>query len=197
VPADVEPVAIEQIGADGLADLEHPQHEVRYVEAALWNQLDRPRLQRVDAHADDVGQLRLLVIARHHVRLAGGPRHAEHAVVDVHDTPVCGDRHGVAGAPVKIEELAVVQVCEQVPVHDQEGAVDITELPQRAGRAERLGLVQVLDRHSMVRAVAEHGFDQVAQVADRERQVREPVGRELPDDNVEDRPIADRHERLR
>ena len=71
------------------------------------------------------------------------------------------------------------------------------DLRERARRAERLALLVVRDRDAVRRAVPEDRLDQVRQVAHRDHQVGEVVRGQLPDDHVEDRPVADRHQRLR
>ena len=96
-----------------------------------------------------------------------------------------------------VEELAVGEVGEDVAVHHQEVLVEAVEQAQGADRAERLLLAVVVDRDPVALAVAEEGLDQLGQVAGDDRQPLEAVRAELAHDHVEDRPVADRHQRLR
>ena len=70
---------------------------------------------------------------------------------------------------------------------------------QRAGGPERLLRLpvpvelEVLRKHG---ALAEVDADQVAQVPDADVDRVEPRARELADDDLEDRPVADREQRL-
>ena len=68
--------------------------------------------------------------------------------------------------------------------------------PMRPGGAERRLLARVADANAEARAVAEVGHEQLGEVPDREGDLVEAVVAELPDHDVEDRPVADRHERL-
>ena len=54
-----------------------------------------------------------------------------------------------------------------------------------------------LDLDAVVAAVVEHGLDQVREIPDAEGDVGDPTGRELADDELENRAVADRHQRLR
>ena len=118
-------------------------------------EVDRARLERVHAHAHDVRELGLLLVSGHDVHLARRAGDLQNAVVHVHYPPVRRDRHRVARSPVDVEELPVVQVGEQVPVHREQALVEAAQPRERARRPERLGLVEVLDRHAAVRAVRE------------------------------------------
>ena len=68
---------------------------------------------------------------------------------------------------------------------------------QRADGAERFVLAEVVDRDPVALAVAEEGLDQLGQVAGRHRDALEAVRLQLAHDDVEHRPVADRHQRLR
>ena len=58
-------------------------------------------------------------------------------------------------------------------------------------------LFDVRDAHATVGTVADHRLDQVRQVADAERHLGDAGGTELAEDELEDRRLADRHQRLR
>ena len=70
---------------------------------------------------------------------------------------------------------------------------------RRAGGPQRLVLpvVDELDVLGHRGALGEIGADQLAEVADAEVDPVEAGGRELADDQLEDRPLADRDQRLR
>ena len=66
-----------------------------------------------------------------------------------------------------------------------------------AGSAERLLLADVGDVDVAVLAAVEDRLDQVREVADAEVHVDDARVLELADDDLEDRLVADRHQRLR
>ena len=68
---------------------------------------------------------------------------------------------------------------------------------ERANCAERLVLAEVVDREAVVLAVAEEDLDQLGEVTGRDRHALESVVPQLAHDDVEDRAVADRHQRLR
>ena len=104
VPPDVEPEALVDERADRLAVVEERLDEVGEVERPLGRD-DRQhgRLERVDAHADVPGHLRLLLVAEHALRV-GAVIEVEHAVVGLHPAPVRGDREHVAALAVMLEQ---------------------------------------------------------------------------------------------
>jgi hypothetical protein len=63
--------------------------------------------------------------------------------------------------------------------------------------AERLLLAEVVDRDAVRGTVAEKRLDQLGEVPCSDRDAVEPVVAQLADDDVEHRPVPDRHQRLR
>jgi hypothetical protein len=98
---------------------------------------------------------------------------------------------------VIVDEVAIVELRQDVPVHHQERAVEPVDEAKRSGRAERLVLVHVLDRDVTVLAIVEDRLDQVGQVAHAKGDVRDSARFELIYHQLQDRPLADRHQRLR
>ena len=124
----------------------------------------------------------------------------DHPEVDRHLLGLHGDRQRGAGLAVVLDQRAVVERREDVAVHRQERALEIGHHAQGSGRAERLLRLPVpveLERIRDDRALAEVDADQVAEVADAEVGLGEPGGRELAQDDLEDRPVADGEEGLR
>ena len=64
-----------------------------------------------------------------------------------------------------------------VAVHHQEVVVEAVDQGERADRAERLVLAEVVDRDAVALAVAEEGLDQLGEVAGGDRDALEPVRR--------------------
>ena len=98
---------------------------------------------------------------------------------------------------VALEELAVVQVREEIAVQNEEVLGKVRDETHRTSGPERPVLSRVIDVDAEPRAVAEVGLDDVREVADRHRDSRAAVVPELPDDDFEERMIAERQERLR
>ena len=116
--------------------------------------------------------LRLLVVAvqaRGRAVAVGVEEH--HAVVGAHGPARARDRERVARRLVRAHELADVERGEDVAVEREEGAVEALDLAQRAGGAERLVLLGVVDADAVGRAVAEHRPHEVGEVAGGDRHV--------------------------
>ena len=198
VAPDVEPVAVVDVGAHLHVRLEQALHEVGQVEALVGlDVLERRGLDDVDAHADDVRELGLLLEAGDHAGLAGVAVEVDHAVLGAHHAAVGGDREDVAALAVDVHQVRVVERGEHVAVHHQEGVVEAVDGRQRADGAERLDLLVVVDAHAVRGAVAHDGAHEVREVADRQRQVVEAGVAELVHHHVEDGAVADRQQRLR
>src|SRR6266511_418222 len=67
----------------------------------------------------------------------------------------------------------------------------------RGGRAEWNFLLDVADVHVPIGTAVEDSSDQMREISDAERDVRDPVTGELLYDDLEDCAVADRHQRLR
>ena len=96
------------------------------------------------------------------------------------------------------DQLAVVERRQDVAVHRDEGSVEIGDDPKRAGRAERL-VLPVPAQLELVRQACRLGevdLDQLAQMADAEVDRVDARGVQTAEDVLEDRPVADRDERL-
>jgi hypothetical protein len=106
-----------------------------------------------------------------------------------------GERRGAT--PVVAEESVKIEVREYVTVHCDERAVETLDETKWRGRAERLRLARVFDLDGIVRAVAKNCLDQVRQIADAQRDVRDPTRSELAEDELQNGAIAYRHQRLR
>ena len=95
-----------------------------------------------------------------------------------------------------VEEVSEIEIGQHVGVHHQEMFGEIVEQPQRPERAERFGLERIAQRHPELFAVAEIGADQISHVVDRKRCDIEAGAREAADGDLDDRRLADRHQRL-
>jgi hypothetical protein len=95
-------------------------------------------------------------------------------------------------------ERAVVQVGQDVAVHDEElVGQPVQDLQDRADRAERGVLGRVVDLDSPPPAVADVGADEVPEVADGEGGAVEALLGQLAQHDVEDRELVpDRHQGL-
>ena len=62
---------------------------------------------------------------------------------------MCRDRRRLATLAMAVEQRAVVEVGEDVPVHHEEVLVESIDQAERADRAERLILTEVVDRHTV------------------------------------------------
>src|SRR6266511_14530 len=67
----------------------------------------------------------------------------------------------------------------------------------RGSRAERDFLLHVADVHVPIRTAVEDSSDQMREISDAERDVRDAEKGELLYDDLEDCAVADRHQRLR
>src|SRR5919201_1138757 len=74
--------------------------------------------------------------------------------------------------------------------------VAILDQRQCADGAERLGFAEVVDLDPVAASVAEEVLDQLGQVAGGHGDVLEAVAAQLAYDDVQHRPVADRHQRL-
>ena len=105
----------------------------------------------------------------------------------------------LAIAPVVAEKSVKVEVREHVAVHRDERVLSRPSTRRsRGGRAERLRLARVyaIRTESSVR-FAKNRLDQVRQIADAERDVRDPACSELAEHELQNGAIAYRHQRLR
>ena len=159
----------------------------------LGDVLEHFGLHDVDPHAHWSGDLRLLLEVANSLHDV----EVEDPVVDLDRPRARRDREHVAVLLVVADQVAVVELRQHVAVHHEESAVEaVDELERRSG-AERFVLVHVLDRDVPVLTVVEDRLDEMREVADAERDVLDPTGLELVDHELEDRPLADRHQRLR
>src|SRR5205823_12545339 len=85
-----------------------------------------------------------------------------------------------------------------VAVHDQEGAAQAGDTGERAGGAGRLLLLHEVDLRQPAQGavLGDEGVEVGAHVAEREGDVVEPGPGELADDDLQDRHLADRQQRL-
>src|SRR5436305_9460279 len=191
---DVVPLGLALVGGDLLAGLQQPQHEVRELARPARRQVvQRARLVDVDAHAHVVVERRLLAVADH-APLFG----LDDAELDRHLLGMGGD--GQRGALVVMEgdEVAVVQRGEDVAVHRDERLVEAGDGAQRARGALRLVLpvpveLKAVGEDPLLREVQ---LDELAEVADAEVDLLYARVRQAAHDVLEDRAVADRHERL-
>src|SRR4029453_5554393 len=111
--------------------------------------------------------------------------------------PLMGrDRKGVLATNAVLYELREIERRQDIAVHDEQRFAP-PDTAKGPGRAQGLLLLDVLDRSSRppVSAV-ENSPDQMGEVADAERHLVEAVPGELIEDDLEDRPVPDRHEGL-
>ena len=97
---------------------------------------------------------------------------------------------------MKVDQLAEVERGQHVAVHDEERVVEALDQPERRRGAERAGLVDVLDGDAVRPGVIHHRPDEVGEVPDAQRDVSKTRLAQALDDDLEDRLLADRQERL-
>src|SRR5690606_29216293 len=68
---------------------------------------------------------------------------------------------------------------------------------QRTDGAERLVLKDILNLKTQARAVSKEGADQLAKMTDAKRDAAEAMIAQVAEDDFQDRPIANRHQRFR
>jgi hypothetical protein len=192
--ADVLPVAVGAEAEHALLGVLHRQHQVGHVEAAALRDVrEAAPVEHVDAHADRVVDLGLLVVVR---ELRVGQR-GDDAVVDAHRALRHRDRAERLLLPVEREQLAVVERRQHVAVHHQEVVVEVGDRAQRAGGALRLVLEHVVDAHAPARAVADHRREQARHVAERDDDAVTTGCAQLREHDFEDRLVAERQQGLR
>ena len=81
---------------------------------------------------------------------------------------------------------AVVEISEDVGVHDQKGFIQVVDEGQGAGGARGLGFKRVIDMLAEFAAVPEIGLDQLGDVAHGQGDTSEAMSPELTEDNLED-----------
>src|SRR5436305_11373792 len=95
-------------------------------------------------------------------------------------------------------ELAEIEIGEQVSVHHEEVVVEPScELAQRSRSPERFALANVVDRQPELGTVAEIALEQVREMPRQDGRVLHTVATELPEQDLEDRHLPDRDQRLR
>ena len=169
-------------------------HERREVEVSARNVRQRARRVRIDAHAHLVLHRRLLDIAADDTVAV-----LDHAERDLVCLVMGGDRERRAAGPVGTHQVGEVEVGEDVPVHHEKGLVEPLEVAQRPGRPEGLVLPVVRELHALgqVVRVGEVRLDERAEVAHAQVHAPAAVARQLGEDQMQDRPVTDRHERFR
>ena len=87
---------------------------------------------------------------------------------------------------------------EEVAVREEERFVEHVEhVAERAGGSKRLVLAAVAQLQSNRGSVAEIGLDQMTEVIYRDDDFFDAVGLHSPQEKLEDRHVAKRHQRLR
>ena len=99
-------------------------------------------------------------------------------------------------AQCRSSSAPVVEIGEDIAVHHEEIIIETVDQAERADGSQGLIFPKVVDRHSVARPVAEERFDQLGEVSGGDRDALESCRRELADHDIEDRPVADRHQRL-
>jgi hypothetical protein len=110
----------------------------------------------------------------------------EHPVVDLDRPLTRRDREDVPSATVIAKESVVIERGQHVAVHRDKGSVETRDESKRRRRSKRLFLVRIRDLDAVRRAVAENRLDEVREIADAQRHVRDPAGGELPEHELED-----------
>ena len=121
----------------------------------------------------------------------------EHAEIDLVLALVGGNGQRGTRFDMRVEHLAVVDVRQDVAVHDEE----VLRLAMQCGddrtdRAERCLLVDVLDLDTPLRAITDVRPDQLTEMTDRQRRLREALIGQLTKHDLEDRIVTDRYEWL-
>ena len=139
-------------------------------------------------------RLGLLLVAHESRRFACSV--VENPVVDHVPPLVRRDRDHVPGSAMELDEGPEVEIREQISVHHEEGTVETGHQAERAGRPERLVLVDVAEPGGTLTA-REDRLDEVGQVAHAERDVLDAAFDQAVDSDLDDSPVTDRHQRLR
>jgi len=95
------------------------------------------------------------------------------------------------------DERPDVERGQHVAVERDERIVEPWDEPERAGGPQRRIFLDVRDRRLRIGAGVEDRANEVGEVAHAERDVEEPLILQLVDEDLEDRALPDRHERLR
>src|SRR5215470_7190642 len=175
-PPDVEPISVPYVRRHPLPAREQTVDQFREIEVAVARtMLERTGLVHVDAHAHAIGQLRFLDVGSNPALVVG----LDGAKVDLDLPPGHRDRQHRPGAAVMLDELAIVQVRQDVPVHGEKRLAQARNTGERAGRTGWLTLVGKIDLHS-VEAIAPALQICVDQFAEMTYRQRDPLEPEIP-----------------
>ena len=150
-------------------------------------------MEDIHSHRHVVGNRGFFAVARDLVLAV----EFDDAQVDLRITAMASDRQIGLRVFVVVVQPVVPQRREHIAIHDQKRFGQILDEREWTDRAERLVLARVVDANAPLAAVAEIGHEQLREMARGERDVIEAGAGQLTDDDLEDRHIAHRHERLR
>src|SRR5262249_31274997 len=125
VVTDIEPIAIKGIAHNGPTVGQETLHKVREIQ--VFMRLNVPQhliVENVDAHADPEYMHRLFDIIRNTVInfMINNPE------VDLEVLFICSDGNKCFVLFVKLEEVAVVEVSNDVTIHDQKVLIKLVHL---------------------------------------------------------------------
>ena len=116
--------------------------------------------------------------------------------IDVNLPAVHGDGGCRAAQAVVGQQVSQRQRCQHVAVGYQERLVQPVHQRQRPGCAQRRILIAVADAQTQPLTIAEEKAQQFGQMADSQHRLVDTGPLHLPQQNLQDRHVADGHQRL-
>jgi hypothetical protein len=133
--ADIEPIAIKGITHHGPAIGQEALDQVRKVQMFLWlNILQDLMLEDVDTHADLEDMQGFFDVIRNTVvdLMVDNPK------IDLEVLFIRPDRDKSPVLLVKLDDITIVKIRDDIAIHDQKALFKVGHLRQRTNRPERL-----------------------------------------------------------
>src|SRR4029453_5919943 len=192
--ANIEPIALKGIAHDRPAVGQETLHQVREVQIFVrLNILQYLMFEHVDAHADLVGMYGFFDIIRN-TTINGT---TDDAKINLKILFIRSNRHKSPMLLVKLEEVAIVKISDDITIHDQKALVKMTHLRQRAHCPQGLIFKAIRNIETIPLAMVDIRLNHFCHVSHREGDLRKPKMLQLPQDRIEDGLFPKWHERLR
>jgi len=181
--ADIEPITIKGIAHDRPAVGQETFHKIREVQVFVWlNILQHLMFEYVDTHADLVGMYGFFDVIRN--TTIGCI--TDDSEIDLKMLFIRSNGHKALVLLVKLEEVAIVKIGDDITIHDQKALVKVVHLSQRAHRPKGLILKAIGNIETIPLAMVDIRLNHLCHVSHREGDMRKTKVLQLPQDRIED-----------
>src|SRR5215813_11925548 len=180
---DIEPISIKGIAHNGAAIGQETFHQVREVQVFIrLNILQHLIFEHVDAHADlECMYWFFDVISNTTIGCI-----VDNAEIDLKILFIRSNGHKALVLLVKLEEVAIVKIGDDITIHDQKALVKVVHLSQRAHRPKGLILKAIRNIETIPLAMVDIRLNHFCHVSHREGDMRKTKMLQLPQDRIED-----------